>query len=54
VQPAPVLVRQQAWIEYTEWEEAEQPPPVVITVERFRGSSFAAIATANGWLIVQI
>jgi beta-lactamase regulating signal transducer with metallopeptidase domain len=54
VQPSPVLVRQQAWVEFTEWEEAEQPPPVVITVERFRGSSFAAIATANGWLIVQI
>jgi hypothetical protein len=38
----------------TQWTEAEPPPRVVIAVDQYQRPSYAAIAIANGWLIVQI
>jgi beta-lactamase regulating signal transducer with metallopeptidase domain len=49
-----VLRNQQAWVVLTDWEGAEQNPRLVIAVSQDRRSSYAAVAIANGWLIVQI
>jgi beta-lactamase regulating signal transducer with metallopeptidase domain len=49
-----VLRNQQAWVVLTDWEGAEPPPRLVIAVSQDRRSSYAAVAIANGWLIVQI
>jgi beta-lactamase regulating signal transducer with metallopeptidase domain len=49
-----VLRNQQAWVVLTDWEGAEPPPQLVIAVSQDRRSSYAAVAIANGWLIVQI
>jgi len=38
----------------TEWDDDAPPPRVVIAVDRDHRSSYAAVAIANGWLIVQI
>jgi len=38
----------------TEWEDSEPPPRVIITVFQDQRTSYAAIAVANGWLIIQI
>jgi hypothetical protein len=38
----------------TEWEAFEPPPRVLIFISQDRRSSYAAVAMANGWLIVQI
>jgi hypothetical protein len=38
----------------TEWQVDGQPPGVVLAIDRVHHSSFAAVAIANGWLIVQI
>ena len=39
----------------TEWNDTEPPPRLVFAVvARNRSSSYAAVAIANGWLIVQI
>jgi hypothetical protein len=38
----------------TEWEDSASPPRVIITVFQDQRTSYAAIAVANGWLIVQI
>lgn len=51
--PAPAESQQQ-WFVLTEWTEAEPPPRFVIAVDQYQRPSYAAIATANGWLIVQI
>ena len=48
------LRNQQAWVVLTDWEGAEPPPRLVIAVSQDRRSSYAAVAIANGWLIVQI
>ena len=49
-----VLRNQQAWVVLTDWEGAEPPPQLVIAVSQDRRSSYAAVAIANGWLIVQM
>jgi beta-lactamase regulating signal transducer with metallopeptidase domain len=51
--PAPAPVRQQ-WFVLTQWNESEPPPRLVIAVDEYQRPSYAAIAVANGWLIVQI
>jgi beta-lactamase regulating signal transducer with metallopeptidase domain len=51
--PAPIESQQQ-WFVLTQWTEAEPPPRVVIAVDQYQRPSYAAIAIANGWLIVQI
>jgi beta-lactamase regulating signal transducer with metallopeptidase domain len=38
----------------TEWQVFEPPPRVLIFISQDRRSSYAAVAMANGWLIVQI
>jgi hypothetical protein len=42
------------FIVLTEWEVNAPPPRLIITVAEDHRSSYAAIAVANGWLIVQI
>ena len=49
-----VLRNQQTWVVLADWEGAEPPPRLVIAVSQDRRSSYAAVAIANGWLIVQI
>jgi beta-lactamase regulating signal transducer with metallopeptidase domain len=49
-----ILTDQAAWVVLTEWEVNGPPPRVVIAVARDHRSSYAAVAIANGWLIVQI
>ena len=49
-----VLPDQPAWVVLTEWGDAEPPPHLVIAVVQDNRSSYAAVAIANGWLIVQI
>jgi hypothetical protein len=46
--------KQQQWFVLTQWDESAPPPRLVIAVDQFQRPSYAAIATANGWLIVQI
>ncbi len=48
------LPSQTAWFLLTEWEDSGPPPQVIITVSQDHRSSYAAVATPNGWLIVQI
>jgi beta-lactamase regulating signal transducer with metallopeptidase domain len=43
-----------AWVVLTEWDDDGPPPRVVIAVDQDHRSSYAAVAIANGWLIVQI
>ena len=38
----------------TEWQVYGQPSSIVLAIDRVHRSSFAAVAIANGWLIVQI
>ena len=38
----------------TEWEVAEQPPQLLLAITQDHQTSYAAVAIANGWLIVQI
>jgi beta-lactamase regulating signal transducer with metallopeptidase domain len=45
---------QATWVVLTEWDDDAPPPRVVIAVDQDRRSSYAAVAFANGWLIVQI
>jgi beta-lactamase regulating signal transducer with metallopeptidase domain len=45
---------QPAWILLTEWDDAGTPPRLVIAVAQDRRSSYAAVAIADGWLIVRI
>jgi beta-lactamase regulating signal transducer with metallopeptidase domain len=54
VQPAQIFPDQATWVVLTEWDDDAPPPRVVITVARDYRSSYAAVAIANGWLIVQI
>jgi beta-lactamase regulating signal transducer with metallopeptidase domain len=51
IQPLP---SQATWIVLTEWQDAQPPARVVFAVTQDFRSSYAAIATENGWLIVQI
>jgi beta-lactamase regulating signal transducer with metallopeptidase domain len=53
-EPPQTFPNQTAWVVLTEWEEAGPPPRVVLAVAQDHRSSYAAIAFANGWLIVQI
>jgi len=50
-QPTPVPPE---FIVLTEWEVNAPPPRLTITFAADHRSSYAAIAVANGWLIVQI
>ncbi|MGA3069828.1 MAG: M56 family metallopeptidase [Terracidiphilus sp.] len=45
---------QLAWVVLTEWDDAGPPPRLVIAVAEVHRSSYAAVAIADGWLIVQI
>jgi beta-lactamase regulating signal transducer with metallopeptidase domain len=54
VQPSQIFPDQAAWVVLTEWDDDAPPPRVVITVAQDSRSSYAAVAIANGWLIVQI
>jgi beta-lactamase regulating signal transducer with metallopeptidase domain len=54
VQPPQIFPDQAAWVVLTEWDDDAPPPRVVITVAQDYRSSYAAVAIANGWLIVQI
>jgi hypothetical protein len=38
----------------TEWEVNGPPPRLIFAVAEDHHSSYAAVAVANGWLIVQI
>lgn len=49
-----VLPSQAAWVVLTEWEDSGPPPRVIIAVSQDHRSSYAAVATPDGWLIVQI
>jgi hypothetical protein len=42
------------YIVLTEWEINAPPPRLILAVAEDRHSSYAAVAVANGWLIVQI
>lgn len=53
VRPLEAFPNQTEWLVVTQWEEAGLPERIVITVAR-QNQTFAAVATANGWLIVQI
>jgi beta-lactamase regulating signal transducer with metallopeptidase domain len=48
------LPHQPEWVVLTEWGDNEPPPHLVIAVVQENRSSYAAVAIANGWLIVQI
>ncbi len=48
------LPSQTAWFLLTEWEDSGPPPQVIIAVSQDRRPSYAAVAIAGGWLIVQI
>jgi beta-lactamase regulating signal transducer with metallopeptidase domain len=54
IQPPQIFADQADWVVLTEWDSDAPPPRVVITVARDYRSSYAAVAIANGWLIVQI
>ena len=54
MQPPQIFPDQADWVVLTEWDDDVPPPRVVITVARDYRSSYAAVAIANGWLIVQI
>ncbi len=51
IRPAP---NRMAWVVLTEWEDSVPPPSVVIAISQDHRSSYAAVATPDGWLIVQI
>ena len=45
---------QQTFVVLTEWGDEGVPPRVVFAVAQNSGVRYAAVAVANGWLIVQI
>jgi len=49
-----VAPRVAQWVVLTEWRESEMPAHLVFAVEPMERGSYAAVATPNGWLIVQI
>lgn len=53
-QPSQIFPDQAAWVVLTEWDDDAPPPRVVITVAQDSRSTYAAVAIADGWLIVQI
>ena len=53
-QPPQIFPDRAAWVVLTEWDDDPPPPRVVIAVDQDHRSSYAAVAIANGWLIVQI
>lgn len=53
-QPPQIFPDESTWIVLTEWDDDAPPPRVVIAVDQHHRSSYAAVAIANGWLIVQI
>ena len=54
VHPPQIFLDQAAWVVLTEWDDNAPPPRLVIAVDQDHRSSYAAVAIANGWLIVQI
>ncbi|NYF53132.1 hypothetical protein HDF12_003531 [Edaphobacter lichenicola] len=49
------MVRMQRWVVLTSWEESLQPRMVLtVSSERVFSSSFAAVPTAGGWLVIQL
>jgi hypothetical protein len=48
------LPSQTAWFVLTEWHDYGPPSRVLIAVSQDQRSSYAAVAIADGWLIVQI
>ncbi|WP_260177976.1 M56 family metallopeptidase [Tunturibacter empetritectus] len=47
--------RMQGWVVMTSWEESSQPRMVLtVSSERVFSSSFAAVPTAGGWLVIQL
>ncbi|WP_260181796.1 M56 family metallopeptidase [Tunturibacter empetritectus] len=45
----------QGWVVLTSWEESSQPRMVLtVSSERVFSSSFAAVPTAGGWLVIQL
>ncbi|MFY9853135.1 MAG: M56 family metallopeptidase [Terracidiphilus sp.] len=53
-QPPQIFPNQAEWIVLTEWDDDVPPPRVVFAIVQNHRSSYAAVAIANGWLIVQI
>ncbi len=53
-QPPQIFPNQAEWIVLTEWDDDVPPPRVVFAIDQNHRSSYAAVAIANGWLIVQI
>ena len=50
----PVARRAQGWVVLTTWEEQERPRVVFAVTERVITSSYAAVPTAGGWLVIQL
>ena len=51
----PVVRRAQGWVVLTTWEEQERPRVVfAVTADRVITSSYAAVPTAGGWLVIQL
>jgi hypothetical protein len=47
--------RVQRWVVLTSWEESSQPRMVLtVSGERVFSSSFAAVPTDGGWLVIQL
>jgi hypothetical protein len=43
------------WVVLTSWEESSQPRMVLtVSGERVFSSSFAAVPTEGGWLVIQL
>ena len=49
------MQQMQGWVVLTSWEESLQPRMVLtVSSERVFSSSFAAVPTAGGWLVIQL
>ena len=42
------------WVVLTSWDESGQPRFITVDVQRVFSSSYAAVPTAGGWLIIQL
>jgi hypothetical protein len=52
---APQMGRTERWVVLTSWTERERPRVIyAVTEERVISTSYAAVPTVGGWLIIQL
>jgi beta-lactamase regulating signal transducer with metallopeptidase domain len=51
---APQMGRMERWVVLTSWSERERPRVIYAVEERVISTSYAAVPTAGGWLIIQL